>query len=66
MTGDMGNAFLAQQQDVMDAVQRMRQKAKDRGYSGRTNGQIVVSGGPYVEIEPVNPAFICVSPITIP
>ena len=30
-TTDLGNAFLAQQKDVMDAVQRMRKKAKDSG-----------------------------------
>lgn len=30
-TTDLGNAFLAQQGDVMDAVQRMRKKAKDKG-----------------------------------
>ena len=30
-TTDLGNAFLAQQGDVMDAVQRMRKKAKDGG-----------------------------------
>ena len=30
-TTDLGNAFLAQQNDVMDAVQRMRKKAKDAG-----------------------------------
>jgi hypothetical protein len=29
-TTDLGNAFLAQQSDVMDAVQRMRKKAKDK------------------------------------
>src|SRR5215471_10214127 len=28
-TTDLGNAFLAQQSDVMDAVQRMRKKAQD-------------------------------------
>ena len=28
---DLGNAFLAQQSDVMDAVQRMRQKAQNTG-----------------------------------
>jgi len=44
----------------MDAVQRMRQKAKDFGYL-RSNGQIVASGAPgYIEIEPVNPAFVVV------
>src|SRR5215471_12035813 len=30
-TTDLGNAFLAQQSDVMDAVQRMRKKAADKG-----------------------------------
>jgi hypothetical protein len=30
-TTDLGNAFLAQQNDMMDAVQRMRKKAKDAG-----------------------------------
>jgi len=30
-TTDLGNAFLAQQGDVMDAVQRMRKKAQDTG-----------------------------------
>ena len=30
-TTDLGNAFLAQQGDVMDAVQRMRKKANDSG-----------------------------------
>ncbi len=30
-TTDLGNAFLAQQSDVMDAVQRMRQKAEGTG-----------------------------------
>ena len=30
-TTDLGNAFLAQESDVMSAVQRMRKKAKDKG-----------------------------------
>ena len=58
-TAELGNAFLAQQQDVMDAVQRVRKKARDYGYL-RTNGQVVVAGGPYITIMPVNPAFVCV------
>ncbi len=58
-TTDLGNAFLAQRQDVMDAVQRMRQKARDYGYL-RSNAQVIVSGGPYIEITPVNPEFVCV------
>ncbi len=58
-TTDLGNVFLAQQQDVMDAVQRERRKARDYGYL-RSNGQIVVGGGPYITIMPVNPAFVVV------
>lgn len=58
-TTDLGNAFLAQPQDVMDATQRERRKARDFGYL-RTNGQIVVGGGPYITIMPANPAFLVV------
>ena len=58
-TSDLGNAFLTQREEVMDAVQRQRQLAMRYGYL-RTNPQIVVRGGPYVEIVPANPAFVCV------
>src|SRR5271154_4953997 len=30
-TAELGNAFLAQQSDVLDAVQRMRKKAQEKG-----------------------------------
>jgi hypothetical protein len=40
-TTDLGNAFLAQQNDVMDAVQRMRMKAKDAGNLKSTEQQKV-------------------------
>ncbi len=58
-TTDLGNAFLAQQADVMDAVQRERRKAHDYGYL-RTNAQVVVGGGPYITILPVNPGYVVV------
>src|SRR5580658_2126209 len=58
-TTQLGNAFLADQQGVMDAVQRQRAVAQRYGYL-RTNGQVVVSGGPYITIMPVNPAFVVV------
>lgn len=59
-TQEIGNAFLTQPQDVMDAVQRERQKAYSFGYL-RTNPQVrVVSSGPYLEILPVNPSYIVV------
>jgi hypothetical protein len=58
-TNSLGNAFLAQQQDVMDAVQRERKEARDYGYL-RSNAQVVVGGGPYITIMPANPAFVVV------
>src|SRR5437762_9822913 len=48
-TTNLGNAFLAQQQDVMDAVQRMRAKAQSKGTLKTTEQQKVdtetVEGG---------------------
>ena len=58
-TSELGNAFLAQHDDVMDPVQRMRKEARDYGYL-RSNPQVVVSAGPYITIAPVNPYLICV------
>jgi len=55
-TSQLGNAFMAQQQDVMDAVQRERHRAYDYGYL-RTGSQVVVTPGPYITIAPVNPGF---------
>ena len=58
-TRQLGDAFLANQAAVMDAVQRERQNAYQYGYL-RTNPQIVVTPGPYITIAPANPAFIYV------
>jgi len=58
-TSELGNAFLAQQPDLMDAVQRERREAYDYGYL-RSNPQVIVNAGPYIEILPANPAFIVV------
>jgi hypothetical protein len=58
-TEELGDAFLSQPADVMDAVQRMRREARDYGYLG-SNAQIMVTPGPYVQILPVNPGFIVV------
>jgi hypothetical protein len=63
-TTDLGNAFLAQQNDVMDAVQRLRQKAKDSGKLQTTPQQTVTSktedNKQYVVIEPASPQVIYV------
>src|SRR4249920_3387645 len=58
-TADLGNAFLAQQQDVMYAVQRMRQRARDFGYL-RSGPQMIVGGGPYITILPARPDYVVV------
>lgn len=58
-THELGDAFLAQQPDVMAAVQNQRRLAWNYGYL-RSNPQIVVSNGPYIAIMPANPAFMVV------
>lgn len=58
-TSALGNAFLAQQQDVMDAVQRMRHRAYEYGYL-RTGPQVVVAGGPYITVLPARPDYVVV------
>jgi len=58
-TQELGDAFLAQKADVMDAVQRMRQNASRYGYL-RSDSQVQVRGGPYIEIVPTNPDYIVV------
>jgi hypothetical protein len=63
-TTDLGNAFLAQQSDVMDAVQRMRTKAMDAGKL-KTNEQMkvetqTVESKTVVVIQPANPQIVYV------
>jgi hypothetical protein len=59
-TTQLGNAVLAQRQDVMDAVQRERAISMNYGYL-RSNARVtVVRSGPYITIIPVNPAFVYV------
>ena len=64
-TTDLGNAFLAQQSDVMDAVQRMRAKAQGTG-NLKTSAQSVVktetvpSGKQVIQIEQANPDVVYV------
>jgi uncharacterized protein DUF3300 len=63
-TTDLGNAFLAQQSDVMDAVQRMRMKAKDAGNLKSTEQQKVetkvVETKTVVVIQQANPQVVYV------
>ena len=63
-TADLGNAFLAQQADVMDAVQRMRKKAQDKGTLKTTEQQKVetrvVENKSVIVIEQANPQVVYV------
>ncbi len=63
-TTDLGNAFLAQQSDVMDAVQRMRMKAQGAGNLKTTEQQKVetkvVENKTVVVIEQANPQVVYV------
>ncbi len=63
-TTDLGNAFLAQQNDVMDAVQRMRMKAKNTGNLKTTEQQTVetkvVEDKTVVVVQPANPDVVYV------
>src|SRR3989440_7359366 len=63
-TAELGNAFLAQQSEVMDAVQRMRAKAKANG-NLKSNEQMkvdtkVVESKSVVVIQQANPEVVYV------
>ena len=61
---DLGNAFLAQQADVMDAVQRMRARAQRNGNLNTTPEQTVQmeteNGEQAIVIEPANSEMVYV------
>ena len=63
-TTDLGNAFLAQQTDVMAAVQRLRSSAQANGRLTSTPQQTVSTetqdGQPPIVIQPANPDVIYV------
>src|SRR5438874_10047401 len=63
-TTDLGNAFLAQESDVMDAVQRMRAKAQSKGTLKSTEQQKVetkvVESKTVIVVEQSNPEVVYV------
>ena len=63
-TTDLGNAFLAQQTDVMEAVQRLRSSAQANGRLKPTPQQTVSTetqdGQPAIVIQPANPDVVYV------
>jgi len=63
-TTNLGNTFLAQQSDVMDAVQQMRGEAEQTGKLASTSQQKVINttteGQKVIEIEPTSPEVVYV------
>ena len=59
-TSSLGDAYYNQQQDVMDAVQFMRQKAQSAGNLKSTDQQTVQSQGSDIVIQPANPQVVYV------
>jgi hypothetical protein len=63
-TTDLGNAFLAQQADVMDAVQHMRAQARAAGKLNSNPQETVTTqtqgGQTAIEIQPANPQVVYV------
>ena len=57
-TERLGDAFLARQSDVMDAVQRLRQRAQAAGSLVSTPQQLVSTEDQEIMIEPANPEVI--------
>ncbi len=56
-TQQLGVAVLAQRPEVMNAVQRMRQRAMSYGYLRSSQYERVVQSGPVIEIQPVDPGY---------
>ena len=54
-TSSLGDAYYNQQQDVMDAVQVMRRKARDAGNLKSTPQQTVTEQDSAIDIEPADP-----------
>jgi len=59
-TQALGNAVLTQRADVMDAIQRMRRQSYRYGYLRTNPYDTVVDQNGYIEVLPVNPAYIYV------
>jgi uncharacterized membrane protein YgcG len=59
-TSSLGDAYYNQQQDVMDAIQVMRQKAQQAGTLKDTPQQTVTTQDSSIEIEPASPDVVYV------
>ena len=59
-TQKLGDAFLAQQKEVMDTVQKLRFKAKEAGNLKTTQEQKVIVQEKVIIVEPASPQVIYV------
>ena len=59
-TSSLGDAYYNQQQDVMDAVQVMRQRAQGAGSLRTTPQQTVTTQGSTIIVQPANPDVVYV------
>jgi len=59
-TGDLGNAYYNQPQDVLEAVQVMRRRAQAAGNLQSTPQEIVHDNPGYIEVAPANPQVVYV------
>jgi len=59
-TSELGDVFLAQQADVLDAIQRMRRKANQAGKLESTKQQQVVVEKEIIKIVPADPQIVYV------
>jgi uncharacterized membrane protein YgcG len=59
-TSSLGDAYYNQQQDMMDAIQVMRQKAEQAGNLKSTPQQVVTTQGSSIGVEPASPDVVYV------
>src|SRR5579863_7892943 len=59
-TSSLGDAYYNQEQDVMDAIQVMRRRAREADNLNSTPQQTVTTEGSDIQIEPVSPEIVYV------
>ncbi|HXW16180.1 MAG TPA: DUF3300 domain-containing protein [Terriglobia bacterium] len=59
-TSSLGDAYYNQQQDVMESIQVMRQRAQQAGNLRTTPQQVVTTQGPTIIVQPANPEVVYV------
>ena len=57
-TARVGDAFVNQEEDVMDTIQDLRTRARAAGYLSSTSEQRVIVEDRYIRIDPANPDYI--------